>query len=542
MKNFPNIIFKLFYCFIVSLFFFSCAQIVNPSGGPKDTRPPRAVKYIPDSAAKNFSAKNIAIVFNEYIQVGDLQKQLLISPPMNIQPDVKAKGKMLLIEVKDTLKKNTTYTFNFGNSIRDFTEGNMLEDFQYVFSTGNYIDSLKLSGTVKNAFDGKTDKGILVMLYDSYDDSVPYKKLPSYFGKTNADGSYKINNIRAGTYKAFALKDINSNYLYDSPEELIGFSDTLIKISGNTSLNLILFKEEPVKQKLKKATFAERGHIVFSFSKRADSLQLKFLSNESKENVVYEFSKEKDTLHYWFAGDIKDTLKIIVSEKGKNLDTVRLRPITPEITKISARGNKWMLIPFLNVSKDKPFDYKKDVIIKFNHPIKEAKPDLINLSAGDKKINYTNEKFSDEVKRNFFFSFPLNQDSSYKLFIPPATFTDIFGLKNDTIKINFKTQEEKYYGTLKLTLKIKNQTKYILQLMNEKGEIVDYANSDKEVFMYTFLPPGSYKIRIIYDKNGDDNWTTGNYLQKRKPETVIYYSNPITIRSNWDLELEWKAE
>lgn len=524
------------------MFFFSCAQIVNPSGGPKDTRPPRAVKYIPDSAAKNFSAKNIAIVFNEYIQVGDLQKQLLISPPMNIQPDVKAKGKMLLIEVKDTLKKNTTYTFNFGNSIRDFTEGNMLEDFQYVFSTGNYIDSLKLSGTVKNAFDGKTDKGILVMLYDSYDDSVPYKKLPSYFGKTNADGSYKINNIRAGTYKAFALKDINSNYLYDSPEELIGFSDTLIKISGNTSLNLILFKEEPVKQKLKKATFAERGHIVFSFSKRADSLQLKFLSNESKENVVYEFSKEKDTLHYWFAGDIKDTLKIIVSEKGKNLDTVRLRPITPEITKISARGNKWMLIPFLNVSKDKPFDYKKDVIIKFNHPIKEAKPDLINLSAGDKKINYTNEKFSDEVKRNFFFSFPLNQDSSYKLFIPPATFTDIFGLKNDTIKINFKTQEEKYYGTLKLTLKIKNQTKYILQLMNEKGEIVDYANSDKEVFMYTFLPPGSYKIRIIYDKNGDDNWTTGNYLQKRKPETVIYYSNPITIRSNWDLELEWKAE
>ncbi len=536
---------KIFFSLLVFGFWLlasQCAQIVTPSGGLKDTKPPRAIKYIPDSAAKNFSSKHIAIVFDEYIQLNDLQKQLVISPPLKIQPEVKAKGKTLTIELKDTLQKNTTYCFNFGNAIRDFTESNAIENFQYVFSTGSYIDSLKLSGTVKNAFDNKTDKGILVMLHDSYDDSVPYKKIPSYFAKTNADGSYKINNIRPGTYKAFALKNINANYIYDSSDELIGFSDSLIKISKNTSLNLVLFKEEPAKQKLKKAAFVAHGHIIFSFATPIDSLKLKFLSKEPKENIVYEYSKEKDTIHYWFADDFKDSLKLIVSDRGKILDTVQLRPITIEQIKSSSRGNKWELVPILNISKDKLFDFKKHMTIRFNHPIKEAKTNDINLSSGGKKIDSTNSKISDEAKRNFIFQFPFNQDSSYLLFIPPGTFTDVFGLKNDTIKINFKTQEEKYYGTLKLTLKIKTTTKYILQLMSEKGEVFDYASSDKGVFSYAYLPPDSYKLRIIYDTNEDDKWTTGNYLVKRKPETVIYYSSPITIRSNWDLELDWKVE
>ena len=140
------------------------------------------------------------------------------------------------------------------------------------------------------------------------------------------------------------------------------------------------------------------------------------------------------------------------------------------------------------------------------------------------------------------FWFLIIRNDVAKLFIPSGTFTDIFGLTNDTVKLDFKTQEEKYYGTLKLTLKMKIRIKYILQLMNEKGEVFDYADSDKGVFSYAYLPPGSYKLRIIYDKNGDDKWTTGNYLEKRKPETVIYYPSPITIRSNWDLELEWKVE
>ena len=549
---------KIFFLFLASIFWLlasQCAQIVNPNGGPKDVKPPRTVKYFPDSAQTNFSAKNITISFDEYIQLNDLQKQLVISPPMNVQPEVKAKGKILFIELKDSLRKNTTYTFNFGDAIRDFTESNALENFQYVFSTGSYIDSLTLSGTVQNTFDLKTDKGILVMLYDTHDDSVPCKKLPSYFTKTNANGSYKINNIRSGTYKAFALKDANNNYLYDVPTESIAFSDTLINIKKNTSLNLSLFMEEPKKQKLLKVFFPEHGHLVFALARPMKNyLDFNFLSQKPKERVLVEHSKNNDTLHYWFVDDLVDTIKIEVSEEGKVIDTVRIKPITIEQMKKNIRGDKWGLKVNANLSKDKIFDLNKTLVFYFNHPIQSFNSQGIEI----KNRNQHDCKFvllDDEIRKSFIIkcksdsaktenkmqAFPYDT-GQYSIFIPPGIFTDIFGLTNDTVKLDFKTQEEKYYGTLKLTSKMKIRIKYILQLMNEKGEMFGYASSDKGVFSYQYLPPGSYKLRIIYDKNGDDKWTTGNYLEKKKPETVIYYSSPITIRSNWDLELDWKVE
>ena len=160
---------KFFFRLLVSGFWLltsQCAQIVVPSGGPKDLSPPAVEKYVPDSAATRFSSKTITIVFDEYIQLTDLQKEMSISPPMRIAPEIRAKGKMLQIEIKDSLKKNTTYVINFGSAIRDFTESNAKTDFRYIFSTGAVIDTLKLTGTVKGAYDQKTDKGVLVMLYE----------------------------------------------------------------------------------------------------------------------------------------------------------------------------------------------------------------------------------------------------------------------------------------------------------------------------------------------------------------------------------------
>ena len=533
---------RFFIVFGTTILFFSCAQPLNPAGGPKDIKPPRAIKYIPDSAAKNFSAKNIVIVFDEYIQLNDIQKQLVISPPMSIQPEVKAKGKILLVELKDSLRKNTTYTFNFGNSIRDFTEANAKEDFQYVFSTGSYIDSLKLSGTVKNAFDLKTDKGILVMLYDTYEDSVPCKKLPSYFTKTKGDGSYKINNIRPGTYKAFSLKDVNNNYLYDVPAENIAFSDSLIKIAKNTKLDLQMFKEEPKKQRMLKNFVRGYGSIFLAYTKPVTNISYKPMNSGTKtETFLSEFNERRDTVQVWFPAFGNDSLHFKVMVDDNAIDTLKICTCLFDKAK-QGRGEAFKLNAIINVKKDQLFDYTNDISLKFNHPINNAKTNEINLTSNGNKINFTNTIFSDSIKRNFLFHYPLIQDSSYQLFIPPAVFTDIFGLASDTIKLDFRAQEEKYYGTLKLTLKMKSKIKYILQLMNEKGEVFDCASSNKGVFSYQYLSPGSYKLRIIHDKNGDDKWTTGNYFEKKKPETVIYYPSPITIRSNWDLELDWKVE
>ncbi len=534
---------------VVLLLISSCAQILTPGGGAKDIKPPRAVKYVPDSAAVNFNSKSIMIAFDEFIQLNDLSKNLFISPPMHVQPEIKVNGKMMQIELKDTLKKNTTYAINFGSAITDFTEGNAKAGFQYIFSTGTYIDSLKLLGTVKNAFDGKTEKGILVMLYDVNDDSIPYKAMPSYFAKTNDDGSYKISNIGPGTYKAFALKELNGNYRYDGPPESIAFSDSLIRISKNTTLNFSMFTEEASKQKMKRAAFAEHGHLVFSFAKPIlEPLKFRFISEEPKDHVIYEYSANRDTLHYWFADDLKDTMKIVLSEGNRVLDTAKVSPITLAQAKKQIRGGKWKLNTSASVSKDKKFDYKNNMAVTFSHPvIMNSLTDKIHITGGLKTSNYAvtpTEDLKNKVQRTASFNIALAPDSSYHLFISPGTFTDIFGNPNDTVKVDFKTQEEKFYGTLKMNIKMKKtSTKCIVQFIDEKGILVsEEVVSESKSINYSYIYPGKCKMKLIYDTNGDSKWTTGDYLKHRQAEKIIICPGEINIRSNWDLESDWNVQ
>jgi hypothetical protein len=536
-------VFSWFFALGCLLLTSQCAQIVIPGGGPKDIKPPMVEKYIPDSAATNFTAKSIVISFDEFIQLNDLQKELTISPPMNIQPEVKVKGKILLIDIKDTLKKNTTYVLNFGNSIKDFTEGNIKADFQYIFSTGGYIDTLKLSGTVKNAYDQKTDKGILVMLYESSDDSVPYKKGPSYFARTNADGTYRITNIRPGTYKAFALKETNANFKYDSPDESIAFSDTLIKIRKNTKLDLQLFREEPKKQRMLKNAVSGYGNFTIMYAKPVEKISFRALNASTPtETFITEYSTGRDTIQIWSPKFGKDSLYFKVIADEKTVDTMKTCTCLFEKQK-AGRADVFKLVMNTNVSPTAKFDINKNVTLRFNHPINTALSRIENvaLTMNSQRIDYTNRDSIKIGDRNFSFKFPLIPDSTYQLNIPPATFTDIFNLKNDTMKIKFQVQEEKFYGTLKLNLKMKDKAS-ILQFINDKGLIYEPESSDKGIFMYTYLPPGNYTLRIIYDKDRNGKWTPGNYTTHRQPEKVIYYPTPVTIRSNWDSEIEWKVE
>ncbi len=547
------------YCLlsIVYCLLSNCALIVIPGGGDKDLLPPRVVKYSPDSAAVNFSSKEISLTFDEYIQVADLQKQLAISPPMVQAPEIKVKGKTLSIELKDTLKKNATYSIDFGDAIHDIKENNAKKNFRYVFSTGGKIDTLSISGTVKNAFDFKPEKGVLVMLYDSYDDSIPCKKLPSYYAKTRDDGSYTITNIRSGTYKAFALKEVNANYLYDVPTESIAFCDTLVKIEKHSKLDLLMFKEAPKVQRLLKSYVKGYGNMILAYARPIEELSFRPLNAGTKtETFLTEFNPGRDTARVWFPVFSKDSLHFQAMADGITIDTIKIG--TSQFKKDGGgRGEAFKLIATSNVKKDNLFDLHTGIRISFNHPLNENSINTDNAT----KIKLIEDTVfipwqlrGNTYRRLFEIIKPdssttagvsmskWKENSRIQIFIPPATFTDIFGLTNDTIKLDFKTQEEKYYGTFKLNLKMKFRIAFILQLMNEKGEVFNYSSSDKSIFTYTFLPPGAYKLRIIYDKNGDGKWSPGNYFAKKKPETVFYYPGAITIRSNWDLELEWKVE
>jgi uncharacterized protein (DUF2141 family) len=559
--------------------------VVAPGGGPRDDKAPQVVKYIPDSAQLNFNSKLIGITFNEYIQLKDLNSQLIISPPLEKSPEIEIRNKTLFIDLNDQqLKPNTTYSISFGNALQDLNESNPKENFSYIFSTGSYIDSLKIKGKVENAFDQKTEKGVLVMLYTDMDDSAIYKKLPAYFAKTAADGSFVINNIRQGKYKIAALKDLNMNYKYDGDAESIGFLDKLVEPETDSSVSLRLFPEAPKKIFLKKYSHPSYGKVVLVFNQGSDSIRINNISNDKKGVQEFiEFSKNKDTLNYWAKNYDKDSLKLQVSNGNYIIDTVEFKTIKLDDA-LKSKRNPLRLLVMTSPKGSQSFDLGSEFKLTFNNPIADnsggafLKEDTLRSNRAvpvlsgqtELKLMYWDSSTYESIEQNAI-GFQVKsgmipfkewkENTNYKLYIPPGTFTDIFNQKNDTIQIDFKTREMKYYGSLKLNLVyeesnknaqtvketinpspvLKSQEQYILQLLNDKETIVrEDIIKGSEIIHYEYLPPNKYKIKLIFDENGNGKWDSGDFLKKIQPENVLYNIEPINIRSNWDAEIEWK--
>lgn len=238
----------------ISFLITGCAQIGAPTGGPKDSIPPELVSATPKLLSTNFSGNKVTLVFNEYVDVQDVQTNLLVSPFPKINPQVEFKLKTITVKLKDTLLENTTYAINFGNAIRDNNEGNPFRNFTYVFSTGNTIDSLQLSGQVIIAETGKKDSTLVAMLYRNVHDSVVQKRKPDYIAKLDSSGNFKFTNLSAGSYKVYALKDGDGGKTYNSNIELFAFADSEVIVSDSSApITLHAFAEE---KEIKKATAA----------------------------------------------------------------------------------------------------------------------------------------------------------------------------------------------------------------------------------------------------------------------------------------------
>ncbi|MCF8352627.1 MAG: Ig-like domain-containing protein [Bacteroidales bacterium] len=210
-----------------------CAQQGAPTGGPVDEEPPVVLKTSPQNYSTNFEGGKISITFDEYLDMANFTQELVVSPPMEEKPVIKLKNKTLLIEFEEKLKEDVTYTFNFGEGIKDLNEKNVLLNYEYVFATGDLLDSLSVKGTLKNAFDLTVPESpINVMLYHSLEDSLPMTEIPYYVGRTDSEGNFAVNNLRAGVYKLFVLKDGNNNFLFDLPNEEIAFLDTSLLVDG----------------------------------------------------------------------------------------------------------------------------------------------------------------------------------------------------------------------------------------------------------------------------------------------------------------------
>ena len=568
--------------FVFALLLSSCANIVAPSGGSKDVTPPVVQKTDPENFSKEFKSKSVKIDFDEYVKIVDATSQVVVSPYMKEPPVFKIKGKSIVMDFKDTLKPNTTYSVSFGKAIADNNEGNVLLNYCYVFSTGKIIDTLTLKGVVKNAFTLKPEKGIFVFLYDHIFDSVPYKETPLYLSKTNEDGSFAFVNVKNGKYKLFALKDGNSNFLFDPPGEMIAFSDSLVTpkpaekvkvdtskknktdstkagnlkkiksdttkldtIKKNRSYNLSLFEEIPAKQKMLKAYAAKYGNVVLAFRKPLENLVISPLTKGLASSWdMQEMNDTKDSVTLWLKNPDMDSLVIKVTENNVILDTAEIA-LAKKGNNQKLRGksdeNKTVGIKAC-VSDNGSFDFYKNFSIKCFSPIAEfnSKKIILTENKDTVKAKYS---FSDSIKRHVSIDYKWKEKTTYNLFIQPGTFTDIFNRLNDTLKIKFTTTSENDYGNIKIAIKNpESRSHYIVQLVAGLTDVVVQENFSElnEPIQFKNIAAGNYKIKLIYDNNNNKKWDTGNYLKKDQPEKIIYYPSAILVKSNWDLDLDWE--
>ena len=218
---------------LIPLFLVDCANVVAPTGGPKDIIPPKVVDAIPQNNSILFIGKKIELTFDEYVNLENANQNVLISPPLQNKPDIKLSNKTLVIRFKEILKPNTTYTIDLGSAVKDLHEGNLLTNYHYTFSTGETLDSLTLSGTVLDAETKKPVEELFVSLYRGESDSLydqPTRRAPDFISRTDKEGKFQFRGLPEGQYLVFALKDVNSNLYYDMPNEMVAFLDTLLSL------------------------------------------------------------------------------------------------------------------------------------------------------------------------------------------------------------------------------------------------------------------------------------------------------------------------
>ncbi len=524
----------------------SCANVVAPTGGSKDIIPPKMVKAFPDTFATHFSEDKIKILFDEFIQLQDAYSQVIISPPTEKKPEFQVKGKSIVIHFNEKLKENTTYNINFGKSVADLHEANIFENFQYIFSTGDYIDSLSLSGKCVVAKDLKPEKGTLVMLYNTLEDSVPVKQIPLYFSTCNDSGVFKISNVKAGSYKIFALKDANSNYLFDQPNEIIGFKDQPIAISGKDTASLRLFEEETSKQYIKKSYSQHYGKVIIIFNKPVVDCKTEVL-NPGFENAKFypEWLSQKDTLLLWFDKFSADSMKLKITEAGKIIDTLNFGMKSREGIKGKGMFDKKLRL-FVNTDlhSDRVLDLNSNISLTLSNPLSDWLPDSIKLLEDSIPVKYKiiPDSASNSILHNLKIVYTWKEKKIYKLEWAKNTFTDIFGIKNDTSGfVNFNTKALRDYGTMKIHIKSPSSTtQFVALLMDDKENVYRKTVFENDTTLsYEFLNPGAYKLKIIFDSNKNGKWDTGNYFKHIQPEKVIYYPDLLTVRHAWDIEADW---
>ena len=525
---------NLIYTVLSILVINGCAKRGSPSGGPTDSIPPVLVNANPKLNSVNFDSEEIKLTFDEWVKLDKVEDQLIISPPLEktsyeVKP-LSGVTKKVFLKFIDSLESQTTYTINFGNSIKDNNEGNPLTFFNYTFSTGETIDSLYVKGNISDAYDFETDNYVSLQLYriDSiFKDSIIFNELPTYISNSLDSTSYQFQNLKEGKYLIIALKDVDNNYFFDPFYDKIGFIDSLITLPRDSIIDFKLFKEETALI-WDKPHFINSEKIGFGYYGKLD---LKNIEIESSipDSIQYTFTKEdkKDTLNFWLSRNSFDSLNFNLIEK----DTVKL--VTVKFDR--ARDT---LIDSLSISPKTTnvIHLKETFKLSSNIPLINIKDSLITIRDIDSLVIPFTTSINDNLDE-IDIKFEVSPSDNYRIFILPESIKDIKGVVNDTLEYSVVSQSIEDYGNVYLDVIRNNESEFILHMINNNGETIRQFNnvSQNSTYNFEYIRPGKYTFRLIEDSNNNNIWDTGNYLKKVNPEPVYYFSNEIEVRANWDL-------
>ncbi len=555
------------FLLLMTFFFFqNCANIVAPTGGNKDTIPPKVVKQKSTlNYQTNFKKQRIELTFDEWIKLEDAFSQVVVSPPLDEQPQVTQDGKKVIFEFgkKEILRENATYTINFGTSVKDLSEGNVAKNLRFVFSTGAIIDSLSVRGRIVDAVSGEPTEGVVLMLYDNFADSVVRKIKPFYFGRTDKNGEAIIENVREGKFKVFALLDKDLNYLYNQDIERIGFPDSLFHVTADFTaskmkvdtaksakqdsinkaggkiqivdnqtgmINIRLFEPPKKWQLLTKET--DKYGIVKIIANQ-DPKTAKVTFDDVKQKIETEVSRDTILVYYDLpSGDA--SWNIYVKNDSFPTDTVRIR----------TRGRvdffkKNLKLSPLSIQTNYTKNPIKSFGLNFSNPIESIDSQKVILMDSARQSIPLSMHYDSTSKRRLIFDAAWVEGMPYTLTILPQALTDIYGLKNDTVATKIQVQKKSELGTIIVKVKGLDSLKhYVVQILNgsdgvEAAFFIDNKKAaEKRLEM---IPPAEYKLKVIEDINVNRRWDTGNYDTKSQPER-IFWAKIEGLRADWEVE------
>lgn len=578
----------------------ACAKISTPSGGLRDRQPPIVMESNPPNGSKNFKSKKIEITFDEFVVLDNINDKFMVSPPMQKKPRVFIRGKNVNIEYDEALRDSTTYTLYFLDAIRDLNEGNILDNYKFVFSTGDVIDSLSVTGNVYNSLTLEVPEKSIVLLYKSPDDSAVIKKLPDYLSRVDPTGYFRIDNVREGKYRLYSLKDDDNSKNYNRLEESFAFMDSLISVTpennfipvikdtvpkaikkpvkttapvkgtttaakGTTAkipeppvlkgeFGLIQFAAQKKDHYLTKSAREPKYKLTYMLSLPPDSMKFEFsIPDISSDKYLIEQTRYRDTITVWLTDSVlysqplistivrypfTDTLKVT----GYKQDTIPMRFIAPRAPRVAK-----VVKPKLTLGNNITGGLKPGAKIVFTSQTPLLEPDTTKIRLYEiiekarSNIAYQFNKDSTIAER-YILDANLIQGKQYLFVADSAAFSDIYDYKTDSIGVRFSVREAESFS--KLTLNITNcGGNCIIQLLNNTEKLVaeKYIKNDGKV-EFPLLEKGQYRIRAIYDLDGDGKWTTGDFMKHRQPEPVSFYPEEINLPENFYANQDWNLK